>query len=99
MSNLLAAGADPHGFAGGRLAGTVTLAAVAVLAGLLITYLAARRAGRHSVIDVAWGLLFCAVAVVAFARSAGAGDSAGDSGRRLLLLGMTLLWGLRLAVR
>jgi steroid 5-alpha reductase family enzyme len=95
MSGLLAAGTDPHGFAGGRLAGTVALAAAAVLAGLLITYLAGRRAGRHSVIDTAWGLLFCAVAVVAFARSAGAGDD----GRRLLLLGMTLLWGPRLAVR
>lgn len=93
MSTLLAAGS--HGFAGGRLAGTVALAAAAVLAGLLITYLAGRRAGRHSVIDVAWGLLFCVVAVVAFARSAGEGDD----GRRLLLLGMTLLWGLRLAVR
>ncbi|MDQ1741720.1 MAG: hypothetical protein QOE23_59 [Pseudonocardiales bacterium] len=84
-----------HGFAGSAFAGTVVLAAAAVLAVLLITYLASRRAGRHSVIDTAWGLLFCAVAVVAFSRSA----AHGDGGRRLLLLAMTLLWGLRLAVR
>ncbi len=75
-------------------AGTVALAATAVLAVLALTYLASRIVGRHSVIDTAWGLLFCAVAAVAFLRSAGSGDPA----RRYLLLAMTLLWGLRLAV-
>jgi steroid 5-alpha reductase family enzyme len=83
------------GFAGSAFAGTVALAALAVLAVLAVTYLASRRTGRHSVIDTAWGLLFCAVAVVAFGRSAGYGDG----GRRWLLLAMTLLWGIRLAVR
>jgi steroid 5-alpha reductase family enzyme len=92
--NAWVASAQAGGFAGGLLAGTVALAAAAVLGVLLLTYLASRIAGRHSVIDTAWGLLFCAVAVVAFARSAGHGDP----GRRLLLLAMTLLWGLRLAV-
>lgn len=87
--------ADRHGFAGDRLAGTVALAAGAVLVALLITYLAGRRAGRHSVIDTAWGLMFCVVATVAFLRS----DGVGDAGRRWLLLAMTLLWGIRLAVR
>lgn len=89
----LAAGS--HGFATGAFAGTVALAALAVLAVLALTYLASRRAGRHSVIDTAWGLLFCAVAVVAFGRS----GEYGDGGRRVLLLAMTLLWGIRLAVR
>ena len=90
---VLAAGR--RGFDGGRFAGTVALAAVAVLVALLITYLAGRRAGRHSVIDTAWGLMFCVVAVVAYFSSSGFGDG----GRRLLLLAMTLLWGIRLAVR
>ncbi len=90
---VLAAGR--RGFDGGRFAGTVALAAVAVLIALLITYLAGRRAGRHSVIDTAWGLMFCVVAVVAYFGSSGFGDG----GRRLLLLAMTLLWGIRLAVR
>lgn len=90
---VLAAGR--RGFDGGRFAGTVALAAVAVLVALLITYLAGRRAGRHSVIDTAWGLMFCVVAVVAYFCSSGFGDG----GRRLLLLALTLLWGIRLAVR
>ncbi|MEO7260134.1 MAG: DUF1295 domain-containing protein [Jatrophihabitantaceae bacterium] len=90
----MSTGAQADGFAGRPLPVTVALAAAALLAVLLLTYLAGRRAGRHSVIDTAWGLLFCAVAVVAFVRSAGHGDP----GRRGLLLAMTLLWGIRLAV-
>ncbi len=82
------------GFAGSAFAATVPLAAAAIALVLLFTYLASRIAGKHSVIDTAWGLLFCAAAAVAFLRSAGHGDA----GRRWLLLAMTLLWGLRLAV-
>jgi steroid 5-alpha reductase family enzyme len=66
-------------------------AVVVVLAG---TYAARWVAGRHSVIDSAWGLLFAAVAAAAFVRSAGSGDGV----RRGLLLALTLVWGLRLAV-
>lgn len=72
---------------------TLPWAAAAVVVVLLLTYAASRRAGKHSVIDTAWGLMFCAVAIVAFVRSADTGDTA----RRWLLLGMTTLWGLRLA--
>ena len=95
LDGVRAAAADPRGLVAGAFTATVALAAVAVLAVLLVTYLIGRRVGRHSVIDTAWGLLFCAVALVAFSRSAGYGDG----GRRLLLLAMTLLWGIRLAVR
>ena len=42
--------------------------------------------------DVAWGPGFVAVAVVSFVLSAGAGDD----NRRLLLLVLTGIWGLRL---
>ncbi len=48
---------------------------------------------RNSVVDVAWGLAFVAVAVVATALSAGHGDDA----RRFLVLGMVVVWGGRLA--
>ncbi|MGH1563986.1 DUF1295 domain-containing protein [Mumia sp. DW29H23] len=68
--------------------------ALAVVAVLAVTYGAAKVAGKHAVIDVAWGLLFCAVAVVAFVLSAGHGDDA----RRWVLLVLVLVWGLRLAV-
>ncbi|MGH9061939.1 MAG: DUF1295 domain-containing protein, partial [Acidimicrobiales bacterium] len=61
---------------------------------LAVTYLVSRRTGRHCVIDTAWGLMFCAIALAAFAASADRGDTA----RRWLILAMTLLWGLRLAV-
>ena len=42
--------------------------------------------------DVAWGPGFVAVAVVSFVMSAAAGDDA----RRLLLLVLTGIWGIRL---
>lgn len=71
--------------------------ALAVLAVLVVTYVAAKIAGKHSVVDVAWGLLFCAVAVAAFWAS-GAND-AGDPVRRWVLLVLVLVWGLRLATR
>jgi steroid 5-alpha reductase family enzyme len=67
------------------------LAEVIVLAA---TFAVAKLAGKHSVIDSAWGVLFVAVAVVAFVLSSGDGNRQ----RRLLLLTLPVLWGLRLAV-
>ncbi|MGH3447269.1 MAG: DUF1295 domain-containing protein, partial [Nocardioidaceae bacterium] len=81
-------------FAGQEFAASLPWSAAAVVVVLALTYFAAQRAGRHNVIDSAWGVLFCAAAIVAFWRSAGQGDDA----RRWLLLFMTLLWGIRLAV-
>jgi steroid 5-alpha reductase family enzyme len=69
-----------------------TLLAVALVLGG--TFLVALRLGRHAVVDVAWGLGFAAIAVAAFAASAGAGDGI-VSGLALVL---TVLWGGRLAV-
>lgn len=68
--------------------------AVAVLAVLAATLVVARIAGKHSVIDTAWGLLFTVVAISAFASSAGTGDLT----RRIVLGILTVAWGLRLAV-
>ena len=65
----------------------------AVLLVLIVTFVVAKIAGKHSVIDTAWGLLFCAVAVATFVHSAGSGDGV----RRTLLLALPVLWGLRLA--
>jgi len=61
---------------------------------LVVAFAAAKVAGKHSVIDSAWGLLFAAMAVAAFVRSAGHGDDV----RRWLLLALPVAWGLRLAV-
>jgi steroid 5-alpha reductase family enzyme len=68
--------------------------AAAVLGVALLTFVVAKVTGKHSVIDTVWGLLFVTVAVVVFAVSAGHGDDT----RRWLLLGLPVVWGLRLAV-
>ncbi|WP_034263446.1 DUF1295 domain-containing protein [Actinospica robiniae] len=52
------------------------------------------RSGRYRVADVAWGAAFVVIAAVAFGLSAGHGDLA----RRILVLVLTGVWGLRLAV-
>ena len=64
--------------------------AVAVL--LAVTLAVAVRVGRHSVIDVAWGLGFALIAAVSYALTDG------DAARRLLVLALTVVWGVRLAV-
>ncbi|MDP9845060.1 DUF1295 domain-containing protein [Streptosporangium lutulentum] len=69
------------------------LASAAALAALLAATLAvALRVGRHSVIDVAWGLGFTVVALVSFLMSDG------DPARRLLVPALTAVWGVRLAL-
>ncbi|MEO5853211.1 MAG: DUF1295 domain-containing protein [Nocardioides sp.] len=64
--------------------GTVTIV-------MVVTTLVSRLVGRVSVVDVAWGLGFVAVVVVA----ALLGD--GDVARRWLLAVLVAVWGLRLA--
>ncbi|HEY2299524.1 MAG TPA: DUF1295 domain-containing protein [Jatrophihabitans sp.] len=76
------------------LAADLGWSALAVLVVLAVTYVASKIAGKHSVIDTAWGLLFCAVAIATFVASSGTGDPL----RRWLLLALPVLWGLRLAV-
>jgi steroid 5-alpha reductase family enzyme len=56
-----------------------------------ITFVVCRRIGRYNVVDVTWGVSFVVVAAVA----AVLGD--GDLLRRLLLLVLVAVWGLRLA--
>lgn len=56
-----------------------------------ITFLIGRRLGRYNVVDVTWGVGFVAVAAVC------AAVGTGDLFRRLLLLALVAVWGLRLA--
>jgi steroid 5-alpha reductase family enzyme len=67
-----------------------SLAAVVVVFGA--TFGISRRIGRANVVDVAWGLGFVAVAAVAAVLGRG------DPARRILLLVLVAVWGLRLAV-
>ncbi|MET3721157.1 MULTISPECIES: DUF1295 domain-containing protein [unclassified Arthrobacter] len=68
--------------------------ALAVVVVLAVTFAVAVRQGRHSVMDVAWGPGFVAVAAVCWFLSAGSGDDT----RRLLLVLLTAVWGLRLGI-
>jgi steroid 5-alpha reductase family enzyme len=80
-------------FHAGSFLAALPLTALAVVLVLAVTFVVALRVGRHAVVDVAWGLGFVAVAVTAFGLSAGEGDTA----RRTTMLGLTAVWGLRLA--
>ncbi|MGE5696780.1 MAG: DUF1295 domain-containing protein [Candidatus Sericytochromatia bacterium] len=66
-------------------------AAASVLIVHGVTFVFARRLGRYNVVDIAWGIGFVAVAATAAALGTG------DLSRRMLLLGLTAVWGLRLA--
>jgi steroid 5-alpha reductase family enzyme len=81
-------------FDSSAFAGTLGWAAAETAVILLTTFAVAKRAGKHSVIDTAWGLLFVGIAVVVFVAS----DGHGDDTRRWLLLVLPLAWGLRLAI-
>lgn len=86
--------ADSGEFGWGSLLRLLPWTVLAVLVVLGITVAVALRVGRHAVVDVAWGLGFVAVVVVAFATTSGHGDGT----RRWLVLVLTTGWGLRLAI-
>ncbi|MEU1292798.1 DUF1295 domain-containing protein [Streptomyces sp. NPDC005840] len=82
-----------NGFGWGSFAAGLGWAALAALAVMLVTFAIAVRRGVHRIVDVAWGVAFAVVAVVACAASTGSGDPV----RRGLVTALTVLWGLRLA--
>jgi steroid 5-alpha reductase family enzyme len=73
---------------------TLIVSAAAVAGLFLALFAVALKAGRYNVVDAAWGPGFALIAAVAFAMSADHGDSA----RRYLLLGATVVWGVRLGI-
>lgn len=68
---------------------------VAVAALMAVVMGVSIRAKNHSLIDIFWGPAFVLVAVVSYLLSAG---SVGDSTRRLVVLVLTAVWGLRLGL-
>ncbi|WP_072807341.1 DUF1295 domain-containing protein [Rhodococcoides yunnanense] len=66
-----------------------SLAATVIL--MAVTALIGSRTGRHNVVDVTWGGGFVLIAVVA------AAVGTGELWRRLLLVALVAIWGLRLA--
>ncbi|OZM70368.1 hypothetical protein CFN78_25970 [Amycolatopsis antarctica] len=61
---------------------------------MAVTFVAGLRAGKHSVVDTVWGLLF----VTAAATSLIVSHDHGDTARRWILAVMVVIWGVRLAV-
>jgi len=69
----------------------VTAAAVAAL--LLVTFVYAMRTRVQAIVDTVWALGFVVIALVTFGLSAGHGAA----GRRVLVLTLVAVWGLRLS--
>ncbi|MHC1563113.1 DUF1295 domain-containing protein [Actinomycetospora sp. C-140] len=77
--------------------GLLLVGAVAtVVVAFALTLVVARATGRHSVVDVTWGLGFVAVAVVAYVVSGVLG--VGDTLVRTVALALVAVWGLRLGL-
>ena len=81
------------GIPAGPFSLTLAITAVTLLAMMAVTFAVALKAGKHSVVDTAWGLGIALAALVSLLVSAGYGQP----GRRLLLLAASVIWGLRLA--
>lgn len=78
-------------------AGLLLAVAVAVVVVTFVVTLATARAvGKHSIVDVTWGLGFVLIAVAAYVVSGVLG--VGDPTVRLVALVLPAVWGLRLAV-
>lgn len=70
----------------------LVVSAAAVAATMALTMAYALRRGEQSIVDTVWGLGFVVVAVVSFVLSIGDGDTT----RRLVVLALTAVWGIRL---
>ncbi|MFH9725312.1 DUF1295 domain-containing protein [Streptomyces sp. NPDC017254] len=77
----------------GALVLVLAASAGAALTVMLLAFAVGVVKGVHRVVDIAWGLAFAAVAVVAWFLSEGHADD----GRRTAVALATVLWGLRLA--
>ena len=82
------------GLPAGPFVVTLACTAAALLVVMAVTFTIALKAGRHSVVDTAWGIGIALVALVALVSSVGYGQPA----RRATLAAASVIWGLRLAV-
>jgi steroid 5-alpha reductase family enzyme len=82
------------GIAWGPLGLNLAATAGALLALMTAVFGYGLARDRHRAIDAVWGAAFALVAAIGLLLAAGNGDV----GRRLLLTGLTVVWGLRLAI-
>ncbi|MEU9856247.1 DUF1295 domain-containing protein [Streptomyces sp. NPDC047974] len=77
----------------GALGLLLAASAATALTVMLVTFVIGTVRSLHRIVDVAWGIAFAAVAVVAWFLAAGHGDDV----RRTVVALATVVWGLRLA--
>ena len=82
------------GLPAGPFAVTLLSTAAALLVMMAVTFAVALKAGKHSVVDTAWGIGIALVALVGLVSSIGYGQP----GRRATLAVASVIWGLRLAI-
>jgi steroid 5-alpha reductase family enzyme len=97
--------AGTHEFAWADFLVSLPVTAAAVVVVMAVTFAVAQRLGRHAVVDVTWGLGFAVIAVVSWSMSrqvehqilVAAGSDPPTALRAWIALGLTVVWGLRLA--
>ena len=97
VDQILAVRRDPppvSGLPAGPFVVTLLATAAALLVMMAVTFAIALKAGKHSVVDTAWGIGIALVALTGLVSSIGYGQPA----RRALLTAAAVIWGLRLAV-
>jgi steroid 5-alpha reductase family enzyme len=77
----------------GPLAVNLGVTAVTVAVLMLVTFWYAMRTRVHAIMDTVWALGFVIIALVSFLLS----SDSGVAGRRVLVLVLTAVWGLRLS--
>ncbi|MFJ5833595.1 DUF1295 domain-containing protein [Streptomyces sp. NPDC093089] len=75
------------------LALVLAASAATALTVMLVTFAIGTARRLHRIVDIAWGIAFAAVAIVAWSLA----DGYGDDARRTVVAAATVLWGLRLA--
>ena len=84
----------PSDISGAAIGVNLAASAVAIVVLMALTYLYSRRTEVYSFIDTVWGLGFAVVEILSFVLS----SAYGVLWFRLLVLGLTAVWGVRLAV-
>ncbi len=79
-------------------ANTLLVAALTILAAVFLLWLISLALSNASIVDIFWGPGFVLTAWAVFIWTALADVPTGAAGRRLLLVALTTIWGLRLGI-
>ncbi|NLA66258.1 MAG: DUF1295 domain-containing protein, partial [Leucobacter sp.] len=82
-------------YAWGDFALNLAFAGLATIVFFALVMIIAIAVKDHSIIDISWGPSFAVIAATSFVASIG---SDGDDMRRLIVLLLTVIWGMRLGI-